>query len=64
MSNEPNEPQLGMPVAEVIAYLSEIAAHNAMISERIIAQVNSLGEALNAAAEAQDLADLSSDNAS
>jgi len=60
MSNETPDPSaLGMPVGEVVAYLSEIAAHNSMIAERITLQIESLKDAMDAAAEAQTLADSS-----
>ena len=58
-------PVLGMPVAEVVAYLTEVSAYNQMIAERLNAQIAALGEALEAAANAQTLADnadTSSDN--
>tara|TARA_B110000858_G_scaffold119501_1_gene136492 strand:- start:3629 stop:3826 length:198 start_codon:yes stop_codon:yes gene_type:complete len=60
MSNEtPDLNTLGMPVGEVVAYLSEIAAHNSMIASRITDQISSLKDAMDAAAEAQTLADSS-----
>ena len=60
MSEEEREqPQLGMPVAEVVAYLSELTAHLNMLSERIVGQIQILSDACDAAAEAQDLADAS-----
>ena len=49
--------QLGMPVAEVIAYLTEIASYNQMIADRLVAQIEVLGEALSNFQDATTLAD-------
>ena len=54
-SNQPSE-QLGMPVAEVIAYLTEIASYNQMIADRLVSQIEVLGEALSNFADATTLA--------
>ena len=57
MDNETNA--LGMPVAEVIAYLTEVAAYNQMIADRLTSQIEALGEAVASAAAAATLADQS-----
>ena len=57
MDNESNI--VGMPVAEVIAYLTEVAAYNQMIADRLVAQIEALGEAVTSAADAATLADQS-----
>ena len=60
MSDNTNpEAQLGMPVAEVIAYLTEIAQYNQMIADRLVAQITMLGEALESFDDASALADSS-----
>ena len=60
MSEDTNpEAQLGMPVAEVIAYLTEIAQYNQMIADRLVAQITMLGEALESFDDASALADSS-----
>ena len=56
MSNDNQEGMLGMPVAEVIAYLTEIAQYNQMIADRLVAQINVLGQALEDHTAATDLA--------
>ena len=61
MSDNTNNPEgmLGMPVVEVIAYLTEVASMNQMISDRIVAQLEVLRAALVDAEAAQSLADQS-----
>ena len=59
MSNEPNV--MSMPVHEVIAYLTEVAAFNQMVADRMTATIETLGEGIVAATEAQKLADSSAD---
>lgn len=54
-----NDSHLGMPVAEVIAYLTEIAQYNQMIADRLVAQIEVLGEALQSFEDANTLADSS-----
>ena len=60
--NEPDPNTLGMPVGEVVAYLSEIAAHNSMIAARVLEQVESLKDAMDAAAEANLIAEVTPDS--
>ena len=54
-----NPNPLGMPVVEVVAYLTEVAAYNQMIAERITNQIEGLRAALEAADAANILADSS-----
>jgi len=44
-----------MPVTEVVAYLTEIAGYNKMISDHVNAQIDALREAIVASQEAQTL---------
>ena len=50
---------VGMPVVEVVAYLTEIAGYNLMIHNQLNAQIEQLREAIVASQEAQTLADSS-----
>ena len=54
-----NTPVVGVPTAEVIAYLTELSALHTQIVARIDAQVCALAEQIDAAKAAAELADSS-----
>jgi hypothetical protein len=64
LMDNPIEPVLGMPVHEVVAYLTEIATYHQMMAERLCSQIDSLSAALAASVDASTLADSSNVDAS